>query len=264
MNLEAITSLVCGLSRETGAYIKREVSRFTETAIEEKGRHNFVTYVDRTAEERIVKELSIILPNAGLFAEEGTHTSGKSSLQWIIDPLDGTTNFIHRVPVYSISIGLLENRTLLLGVVFEINQDECFYGWKGGGAWLNGNPIKVSATRKLDKSLMATGFPYTDYARLDDYISLFKDLLQKTQGVRRFGSAAVDLAYVASGRFDGFYEYGLNPWDVAAGAMLVKEAGGMVTDFLGLDDYIHGKEIVASNGFIHKELLKSVREHMTE
>ena len=261
MNLEEITKQVSSLCKETGAYIRHEVSRVRGESVELKGRHNFVTYVDRNAEERIVRELPGILPGSGIFAEEGTHIKGKSGFQWVIDPLDGTTNFIHRIPVYSISIALMNEKDLLMGVVYEINREECFYGWKDGGAWLNGEPAMVSPARNLDESLLATGFPYTDYARLDPYIDLFKDLLRKTQGIRRLGSAALDLAYVACGRYEGFYEYALNPWDVAAGAFLVSEAGGTVTDFRGGDDYIHGKEIVSSNGIIHRELLQTIQKY---
>jgi myo-inositol-1(or 4)-monophosphatase len=261
MNLEEITKQVSILCNKTGAYIRHEVSRVRGESVELKGRHNFVTYVDRNAEEQIVRELSRILPGSGIYAEEGTHIKGQGGFQWVIDPLDGTTNFIHRIPVYSISIALMKEKELLMGVVYEINREECFYGWKGGGAWLNGERVSVSAARDLDESLLATGFPYTDYGRLDQYIDLFKDLLVKTQGIRRLGSAALDLAYVACGRFEGFYEYALNPWDVAAGALLVTEAGGRITDFRGGDDYIFGKEIVSSNAIIHEELLLSIRKY---
>lgn len=173
--------------------------------------------------------------------------------------MDGTTNFIHGLPIFSISIALAHKNEIIAGVIYEINQDECFYAWKNGGAFLNGKQIYVSKTDKLDDSLLATGFPYYDYSRLDAYLQLFKHFMQNTRGVRRLGSAAVDLAYVACGRFDGFYEYGLNPWDVAAGIILVKEAGGNCIDFNEGKDYLYGREIIASNKNIQKELFESLQ-----
>lgn len=180
---------------------------------------------------------------------------------WIIDPLDGTTNFIHSLPVYSISVALTDRDERLIGVVYEINQKECFYAWKGGQACLNGSVIHASKTETLNDSLLATGFPYTDYGRMDHYLQLLGYLLQNSRGLRRFGSAAVDLAYVACGRFDGFYEYGLNPWDVAAGSLIVERAGGRVTDFSGKGNFIYGKEIIAANPLVCNALLHALRKY---
>jgi myo-inositol-1(or 4)-monophosphatase len=178
-------------------------------------------------------------------------------LTWIIDPLDGTTNFIHGVPVYSISIALMEGPELILGVIYEINLKECFYTWKGSPSYLNGLEINVSVTDKVRDSLFATGFPYYDYGRLDPYLHFFRYLMENSHGLRRLGSAAADLAYVACGRFDGFYEYGLSPWDVAAGALIVKNAGGAVSDFNGKDDFIFGKEIIATNGSVFDDFFEA-------
>ena len=168
--------------------------------------------------------------------------------------MDGTTNFIHHVPVYAISVALMRNNEIILGVVYGINNRECFYAWKGSQAFLNREPIRVSETSNLNNSLLATGFPYSDYGKLDEYIKLFKNLMIKTRGIRRLGSAAIDLAYVACGRFDGFFEYGLHSWDVAAGAFIIKQAGGEISDFNGGNDFVFGKEIIASNQGIYKEL----------
>jgi myo-inositol-1(or 4)-monophosphatase len=244
-----------------GSYLRQELKQIKQADIESKGLNNFVTYVDKISEEKIVKELHKLLPEAGFIAEENTSLKKQEDYNWIIDPLDGTTNFIHKVPLFAISIALAKKDELLLGVIYEINLQECFYSWREGGAWLNGHKIQVSECKKLKNSLLATGFPYEKYERLDPYIELFKQLLKSTHGLRRLGSAAVDLAYTACGRYDGFYEYGLHPWDVAAGALIVKEAGGTVSDFTGNSNFIYGEEIVASAPFIHQEFLKIIQRH---
>jgi myo-inositol-1(or 4)-monophosphatase len=259
MNLELITKKVCDLSRRTAEFIHSEVDKLRVSDIETKGIHNFVTYVDKTSEELLVKGLSEILPGTGFIAEENPSLEMKE-LTWVIDPLDGTTNFIHGVPVYSISLALMEKREVILGVVLEVNQNECFYTWKGAPSWLNGKQIRVSKTARLEDSLLATGFPYFDYGLLDSYMNLFSYLMQHCHGIRRFGSAAADLAYMACGRFEGFYEYGLSPWDVAAGTILVKNAGGKVTDFNSGENYIFGKEIIATNSEITAEFMKVFKE----
>ncbi len=258
MNLELLTKQVANLSRAVGQYIRNEMKNLKAEDVRHKGVNNMVTYVDHNSEKRLVAELGKILPEAGFIAEEDSARKKAERYNWVIDPLDGTTNFIHGVPVYAISIGLLDGREVVSGVVFEINQHECFYGWKKGGAFLNGHPVRVSDTASLKESLVATGFPYTDFSRLDAYTEVFLHLMKNSHGLRRLGSAAVDLAYVACGRFDTFYEYGLNPWDVAAGALLVREAGGKVSDFRGGDDFISGREIIAANHLVHTEFLDLV------
>lgn len=261
MNLNLITHQVCNLSRGVGMFLREEVQKLKSDQIESKGRHNLVTYVDKEAERRIIEELRKILPQAGFIAEESPDLKPADEFNWIVDPLDGTTNFIHGLPIFSISIALAHKDVIISGVIYEINQDECFYAWKDGGAFLNGKQIQVSKTDTLDDSLLATGFPYYDYSRLDEYLQLFKYFMQNTRGVRRLGSAAVDLAYVACGRFDGFYEYGLNPWDVAAGIILVQEAQGICIDFQGGKNYLYGKEIITSNNKIQEELFKSIKKY---
>ena len=258
MNLEKITIEVCNLARDTGRYIYSEADSFSKSDIELKDRNNFVTYVDKESEKRLIKGLSMILPGSTFIAEENTVEQKVSDFTWIIDPLDGTTNYIHQLPVYSISIALMKENEIVLGVVYEINNDECFYSWKGAPAYLNQAEIKVSPRTSLDDSLIATGFPYYDYSGLESYLALFKDLMKKTRGIRRMGSAAVDLAYVGCGRFDAFFEYGLHPWDVAAGAFLVKQAGGKVSNFSSTPEYLFTKEIVASNNIIHSKFMELV------
>lgn len=259
MELEKITEQVCVLARETAIFLKTEVHKLHSSDIETKSINNFVTYVDKTSEQRLMKGLSEILPGTGFIAEESPDLATKE-LNWVIDPLDGTTNFIHGVPVYSISIALMQKKEVILGVILEVNQDECFYTWKDAPSWLNGKEIRASAAASLSDSLLATGFPYYDYGRLEPYLNLFRYMMQHTHGIRRLGSAAADLAYVACGRFDGFYEYGLSPWDVAAGTILVKNAGGKVSDFNSGENFIFGREIVATNGRIYEEMMTVISD----
>jgi len=260
INLETICKNVCELSKTTGAFILAERSKFSTTQIEIKGKNDFVSYVDKTSEKLIVEGLEKLLPEAGFIAEEGTSTKKGEVYNWIIDPLDGTTNFIHGIPCFAISIALIRNQELIMGVIYEINFDECFYAWEGSKAYLNGKEINVSKIDKVSDSLIATGFPYYDYSRLNEYMELFKHFMKNTHGLRRLGSAATDLAYVACGRFEGFYEYCLQPWDVAAGAFIVKQAGGKVTDFKGEENYIFGREIVAGNSEFFPEFLNDVKQ----
>ncbi|MBL6943993.1 MAG: inositol monophosphatase [Bacteroidales bacterium] len=259
MKLDIITKQVVNLTKTVGQFIKSEVDKLDKSDIEEKGIHNLVTYVDKESEKILVKELGIILPEAGFIAEEDASLTKSVHLNWVIDPLDGTTNFIHRVPLYAISIALMDRDEVIIGVIYEINLKECFYAWKNSPAFLNGKEIHVSNTDSLNDSLLATGFPYYDYSMLDPYLDMFKDLMQTTRGVRRLGSAAVDLAYVACGRFDLFYEYGLQSWDVAAGALIVKQAGGKVSDFQDKKNYVFGKQLIASNNLTHNEFITKIQ-----
>ncbi|MBS4014297.1 MAG: inositol monophosphatase [Bacteroidetes bacterium] len=259
IELIKICDSVCEIARKTGIFLRDEVNKIKSDDIESKGLHNFVTYVDKKAEEQIVFKLKQLIPEAGFIAEEGTESGKGERYNWVIDPLDGTTNFIHGLPCFSISIALMDYESVVIGVVYEINLDECFYAVKGGGAYLDGREIFVSNAKTIQDSLLATGFPYYDYSRLDNYMELFVYFLRNSHGVRRLGSAAVDLAYVACGRFEGFFEYSLNPWDVAAGSLIVEEAGGNVTDFKGGGDFIFGKEIVASNLNIFDEFIHRIK-----
>ena len=262
MDLELLCEKVNELSREVGAFIKNEVKQVRQQDIETKSLNSLVSYVDKQAEEKIVQRLAQLLPESGFIAEEGTSDKVGEIYNWIIDPLDGTTNFLHSLPVYSVSIALQKNDEIILGVVYEVNQDECFYAWKGSNAFLNGNPISVSKNLKLADSLLATGFPYYDFDRLDTYFECLKFLAQNSRGVRRMGSAAVDLAYVACGRFDAYFEYSLNAWDVAAGALIVKQAGGKIFDFKGKQNWLFGKEIVATSTNVEQEIASVLKKYM--
>lgn len=262
LDLSHITEKVAEIARAAGAFILNERKAFSAQKVETKGHNDFVSYVDKSSEKLIVAELKKLLPEAGFITEEGTEETDENPLVWVIDPLDGTTNFIHGMPFFAVSIALLFDKEPLIGVVFEINQDEMFSAWKNGGAFLNGNRISTSQATTVADSLLGTGFPYYDYHLLDQYLALFKHLMKHSHGIRRPGSAATDLAYVACGRFDGFYEYSLSPWDVAAGVLLVKEAGGVITDFSGSDEAIFSKEIIATNPHIHSEFLTLLRSFM--
>jgi len=257
-----ILPCVSSVAKKAGVFILNEQTKFKNERVEKKGHNDFVSYVDRGAEEIIVKGVKDLIPDAAFHTEEATTERTSAEFTWVIDPLDGTTNFIHGVPCFAVSIALLQNNEPVLGVVYEINQDEMFTAVKGGGTKLNGVSIHVSNCEKVSESLIGTGFPYYDYHLMDNYLELFKHLMQHSRGLRRPGSAATDLAYTAAGRFDSFYEYSLSPWDVAAGILLVREAGGTVTNFDGGDDAIYTKEIVATNGKLHSEMLSLVQKYM--
>ena len=263
MDLENLCAGVCAAVRETGKFIRGERKTFSLTKVEYKGLNDLVSYVDKTAEQKLVRTLSALLPSSGFITEEKTNITRGEEYNWIIDPLDGTTNFVHGVPCYCISVALLQREKLVIGVVYEVNLDECFYAFENGGAWLNGNRISVSAASSLKNSLLATGFPYSDYDRMKPYMEVFDYLMYNTHGLRRLGSAAADMVYVACGRFEAFYEYGLNAWDVAGGVLIVKEAGGVVSDFSGGENFLFGKEIIASNKNVYNEFLEVVKSKFT-
>ena len=259
MNLQKICAELNGIVISTGDYIIEQRKAFSKDTVEIKALNQLVSYVDINAEKQLVEKLSLLLPEAGFITEENTSEKGSKAYNWIIDPLDGTTNFIHDLPVYSVSVALAKGEEILVGVVYELGRKELFTAWKDGGAWLNGQPIRVSGENTLSKSLIATGFPYYDFQQMEAYINVLKQLLKSTHGLRRMGSAAVDMAYVACGRFEGFFEYGLHAWDIAAGILLVKEAGGQVVDFKGEDDYLFGETIISGNADIHQDLLKLIK-----
>ena len=233
MDLEKICRQAISLIKETGEFIEKENSKISQEKVQFKGKNDLVTYVDMASEKKLVQGLSDILPEAGFITEEKT-SSKPGEYKWVIDPIDGTTNYVHSIPIYSISVALMNKEEIVIGIVYEICLKECFYTWKDEKVYLNNNIISVSSADSLQSSLLATGFPYSNLTLIDPYIDILKELLKKSRGIRRLGSAAVDLAYVACGRFDGFYEYRLKPWDVAAGAFLVKQAGGKVVDFKGV------------------------------
>jgi len=260
MYIQQICSYTKDACLTVGKFIREEQQKITSAQIEVKGLNDFVSYVDKTAERMLIESLDKLIFDAGYIAEEGTKSNSDKEYTWIIDPLDGTTNYLHGLPPHAISIALKHEDKLVMGVVHEIVSGEMFYAWKEGGAWLNGRKINVSASQNLKSSLIATGFPYNDFSKMKEYMDLFEILMQNTHGIRRLGSAAVDLAYVACGRMDAFYEYGLKPWDVAAGAFIVKEAGGVVNDFSGGENWLSGQELVCGNPTVCKELTELTKK----
>lgn len=262
MDLKKICNDVIRIAGSTGEFITNESDKFHINQAVQKGLHDYVSYVDLEAEKKLVKELSGIVPGASFITEEGTVDESAGRYRWIIDPLDGTTNFIHGIPAYSISIALTDNHDIKLGVILDVSSGEMFWAYKDGGAWLNDKKISVSEAGRLEDCLVATGFPFKDYNSLGNYMNCLEYFISNTQGVRRIGSAAIDLAYVACGRFDAFFEYGLNIWDVAAGIIIITEAGGIVSDYSGNRERLNGKEMIASNNSIYDTFSREVIRFM--
>ena len=245
------------IAREGGALLMEYFAR--NVAIEYKGDADLVTIADRKSEKLLVERLHAAWPDHDVLGEEGTLTSSGSEYRWYVDPLDGTTNFAHGYPVFCVSLGLEHRGELIAGVIYDPTRDETFAAEKGKGATLNGRPIHVSGTAKLGESILGTGFP-SHKRHKNPNIQFYHQLTLRSHGVRRAGSAALDLASVASGRFDGFWEFNLNSWDTAAGVVLVREAGGIVTDFSNGPFNLSSREVLASNRLIHEELLKNFHE----
>ncbi len=253
---EKLLPALIDISREVGQFLKQEQSLIRENDIIYKGGTNdLVSRADKEAERLFVNFLEKLLPESGFIAEEGTSNKVGKQYNWIIDPLDGTTNYLYGIPCYCTSVALRQNDKLVLGVIYDPVHDECFSAAIERGAHLNGKKISVSRQGELSKSLVATGFPYDNRGRQADYLQLLTIVNSNTRGIRRLGSAALDMAYVACGRFDAFYEYGLNPWDCAAGALIIQEAGGTVSDFLDGDNYLFGLTLLCDNGLIHNNML---------
>lgn len=260
IHLPELTEKVRSLCLKAANFIEDESQNFSLSKVELKGKSDLVSYVDKQTETLLVEGLKKFIPGSGFITEEDTPNNTDADFIWIIDPLDGTTNFVHGLPTYAVSVALMHNNELILGVVHEVNRNESFYAWKGGGAFMNGKPIAVTSVSKIDESLFATGFPYYQFHKLEEYLAILNELMKNCHGLRRIGSAAVDLAYVACGRCEGFFEYNLNVYDIAAGILIVQEAGGKVSDFNGGNSYLFGREIVAA-GSVHNELLEVIQKH---
>jgi len=262
MDLARICRETIAIVKETGMFLRNEVQAFDKVNIEYKGStHNLVSYVDKEAEKQLVLKLTELIPEAGFITEEGTVTKYSETLNWIIDPLDGTTNFIHGLRIFCVSVALVQGNQPLVGVVYEPNLDECFYAWHGGGAFCNDQPIRTSGATLLEHSLISTGFPYSLAGKITTHLTILQEFVLQSHGIRRLGAAAVDLAYVACGRVEGFYEYNLKSWDMAAGVLLVTEAGGKVTDFNGGDGYLFGGQLIAAAADIHTPMRELIGLH---
>jgi len=270
-NLEQLTRLVCQVAREAGSYIRKERAGFSLEKVERKHAHDYVSYVDKGSEQLIVSRLREILPEAGFITEEGLATHSDEQMLWVVDPLDGTTNFIHDFAPYAVSIALIRGKEILVGVVYEICADECFYAWKGGGAWLEAGGKKQEAggkkqeaggkrlevgTSTINDALLCLQLPYNS----DAYKPVIKQMIDHFYGhvgsIRMIGSAAMALCYVACGRLDGYAERYIGQWDYMAGTLLVQEAGGRVTNYAGDDFFMQGDSVVATNGAVHADLLQ--------
>jgi len=254
MNLELLLTEATLLIKTVGSWILDQRAGFQHSDIEEKSLNNLVSYVDKTAEKQLVEGLKTILPGSQFLTEEGTIEYAAGEWEWIIDPLDGTTNFIHNIPIFCISVALRKNQEIVLGVIYDPNHNECFTALKGEGASLNGMPIRVSSAPSMATALIATGFPHRNFDGMDAYVQSLSYFFYHTRGLRRMGAAAIDLAYTACGRMDGFFELKLNPWDIAAGVLLVTEAGGRVGDFEGNQDFLFKSELLAGNPLVYEEM----------
>ena len=249
-------------ARKAGDIILRYHNQIDRLTIENKAANDFVSEVDQLAENAIIDEIKKSFPEHSILGEESGEILGDSRYQWIIDPLDGTTNYLHGFPQYSVSIALYENNEAMHAVVYDPFKEELFYASKGEGAFLNDQRIRVTQTQGFDNTLIGTGFPFKAPEHLDAYLAMFKAIHPHVSGIRRAGSAALDLAYLAAGRMDGFWEIKLSPWDIAAGALLVKEAGGYIGDFSGRGQFLETGNVVAGNETVFKEILKTIHPHL--
>jgi len=247
-------------AKQAESVIKNRIGTISKEEITQKSISDYVTEVDIHSEKLIVECIKKQFPTHQIMSEESSNDYKKAEYLWIVDPLDGTTNFIHGFPVFAISIALMYKGELVLGVVHDPIKNETFYAEKGSGAFLNEQKIKVSSIKEPALSLIATGFPFRHKQYIETYIKIFRELLYSVSDLRRAGAAAIDLAYVACGRVDGFFEFALSPWDIAAGVILIKEAGGVVSDFKGENDYLKTGNIIAGNREIHLFLVEKIKK----
>ena len=258
IDLHECALAVCEIAQQAGDYIREERRKFSLERVERKHAHDYVSYVDKGSEQLIVSELRKLLPEAGFITEEGLAGHDAEQMLWVVDPLDGTTNFIHQYAPYAVSIALLKGKEILIGVVYEICADECFYAWKGGGAFVDGLRLHVSHHQMQD-ALLCLQLPYNSEAYKPVIKRLIEQLYGNVGSIRMCGSAAMALCYVAAGRLDGYAEQYIGQWDYMAGSLIVKEAGGMVMDYSGSDDFTEGNSVVATNGVIQQDLLTVIK-----
>lgn len=261
--MKPTTNIAVRAARQAGSVLMRYHNRIDALTVSEKQANDYVTEVDRAAEQAIIQTIRAAYPDHAILAEESGSHSG-NDFQWVIDPLDGTTNYLHGIPQFAVSIGLLHKGKLESGVVYDPVRDEMFLTDQGGGAYLNDRRIRVTEQKGLRGALLGTGIPFRDQRFVDNYLGMMKSLMRDTAGIRRPGSAALDFAWVACGRYDGFWELGLSTWDFAAGALLVKEAGGVVSDLGGGDKYLETGNVVAAGVRLHGDMLKAIKPHLSE
>jgi myo-inositol-1(or 4)-monophosphatase len=250
-------------AKEAGRYLKYSVGKVKSIEMKQGEERNLVSEIDKTSEAKIISIIKRHYPNHAILAEESGASSPSADYKWVIDPLDGTTNFLHGLPIFCVTIAIEYKAEIVAGVVYDPNLEELFTAEKGSGAYCNGKRMRVTQTSDLMSSLLVTGFPYDIAQNPDNAVGHFVNFLMEGQGLRRLGSAALDLSYIAAGRFDGFWEVNLNPWDMAAGVLFVHEAGGKVTDFSGVPSSIYNKQVLATNGSIHDAMLQVLKKGMT-
>lgn len=250
-------------AREAGRIINKASNDVGALTVQSKDFNDFVSEVDRGAEQAIIDTLKYAYPDHGFLGEESGNTNQESENIWIIDPLDGTTNFLHNFPQYCVSIALQQKGVLTQAVIYDPVRNDLFTATKGRGAFLNDKRIRVANRSKLQTALISTGFPFKDFTHLDTYMAMLQDMIKSTSGIRRPGSAALDLAYVAAGYTDGFFELNLSAWDIAAGGLLVQEAGGIVGDFEGNESWLTTGNIVAANPKVFSQMLQVLSPHLT-
>ncbi|KOR29931.1 inositol monophosphatase [Achromatium sp. WMS2] len=261
--MQPIVNIAVRAARSAGRVLLRYYDRTDTLKVDEKSRNDFVTDVDRQAEQVIINELRSKYPDHGILGEESGLHKADSDYQWIIDPLDGTTNYLHGVPQFAVSIALKHKGRLEHGVIYDPLKDELFTASRGDGAKLNDHRLRVSTRPSLEGALLGTGFPFKDQVFVTQYLEMFAALMRDTSGIRRPGAASLDLAYVAAGRTDGFWELGLAPWDFAAGVILIREAGGFVTDLAGGDKFFTTGNLVAGNFKVHSAILATIQPFLT-
>ncbi len=259
--MQPMLNIAIRAAHRAGDHIVRKINRLPDLTVEVKARNDFVSEVDRQAEAGIIEDLLKAYPGHGIIGEESGNIDGDGEFCWIIDPLDGTTNFLHGFPHYAVSIACKHNGRLIHGVVYDPFKQELFCASRGDGATLNNRRIRVTSIKSVDGALIGTGFPFKNPDQLDEYLKLFSAFFNSASDIRRAGSAALDLAYVAAGRLDGFWESGLNSWDIAAGALLIREAGGLITDYDGDEHYLENGRVVAGNPKIIADMLRNIRRH---
>jgi myo-inositol-1(or 4)-monophosphatase len=259
--MHPIVNIATRAARQAGEIITRASERMDKLTITSKSENDYVSEVDNMAEQEIIRTIRKAFPDHAILAEESGQTEGNSDFEWIIDPLDGTTNYLHQFPQYSVSIAVKQKGRLEHAVIFDPLKDEIFSASRGAGAQMNGRRLRVSPAKGLEGALLGTGFPFKDQQYLDIYLGMLKDMIIPTAGIRRAGSAALDLAYVAAGRLDGFWELNLKPWDMAAGLLLIQEAGGMVSDIKGGHDIFETGHVIAGNPRVFKAMVKALHPH---
>ena len=262
--MHPMLSVAVKAARQAGDIINFAARDLGQLRIQTKSYNDFVSEVDHAAEKAIIDTLKYAYPDHGFLGEESGDTNKEAENIWIIDPLDGTTNFLHSFPQYCVSIALQQKGVLTQAVIYDPVRNDLFTATKGRGAFLNDKRIRVTSRTKLQASLISTGFPFRDFTHLDTYLAMLKDMIKNTTGIRRPGSAALDLAYVAAGFTDGFFEINLSTWDIAAGGLLVQEAGGMVGDFEGNESWLATGNIVAANAKVFSQMLQVLSPHLTE